>query len=177
MKDKLITSLKEYNAVDLKENEMVLRVIDYLNKTNDYLGKINPEGHITGSAWIINKNRDKVLLTHHLKLNMWVQLGGHTELDETVLESAYREGIEESGLDSLTLLDEQIFDVDVHCIPERKGVKAHFHYDIRYIFEGDDQIPFVVSDESHDLKWIDLNDIKIYTTERSVIRMVEKTPN
>jgi 8-oxo-dGTP pyrophosphatase MutT (NUDIX family) len=175
MKDKLIASLKAYKAIDNEEKDMVLHVIDYLNGTDDYLGKINPDGHITGSAWIVTKNRDKALLTHHLKLNMWVQLGGHTELDETVLESAYREGIEESGLESLTLLDDEIFDVDVHLIPARKGIKAHYHYDIRYIFEGDDQVPFVVSDESHDLKWISLSEMEKFTTERSVIRMVDKT--
>jgi len=175
MKEKLIDDLRNYKAIDQDENEMVLRTIDYLENTDDYLGKINPEGHITGSAWIINPDKTKTLLTHHLKLNIWVQLGGHTELDETVLESAYREGIEESGLEELTLLNKEIFDVDVHYIPKRKGIEAHYHYDIRYLFEGNDEVPFVVSDESHDLKWIELKGIDRYTSERSVIRMVEKT--
>jgi len=174
MKKQLINALRTYQAFDTEENAMVEKTIKYLEGTDDYLGKVNPDGHITGSAWIVNKSKDKTLLTHHLKLNIWVQLGGHTELDESVFDSAYREGIEESGLEELNKIDVSIFDVDVHKIPERKGVKAHYHYDIRYIFEADDEIPLIISDESHDLAWVPFNEIKKYTTERSVIRMVEK---
>ncbi|MBI9012480.1 MAG: NUDIX hydrolase [Clostridiales bacterium] len=174
MKKQLINALKTYQAYDKEEKNMVEKTIEYLEGTDVYLGKINPDGHITGSAWIVNKNKNKALLTHHLKLNIWVQLGGHTELDESVFDSAYREGIEESGLEVLNKINDSIFDVDVHKIPERKGVKAHYHYDVRYIFEADDMIPLIVSDESHDLSWVAFNEIEKYTTERSVIRMVEK---
>jgi len=34
-------------------------------------------GHATGSAWLVNPAMTHVLLTHHRKLNIWVQLGGH----------------------------------------------------------------------------------------------------
>jgi len=174
MKRALIDSILDYKAFDNEEEKMKQMVLDYLEGTDDYLGKVNPEGHITGSCWIVNSTKDKVLLTHHLKLNIWVQLGGHTELDETVLESAYREGIEESGFENLKTISNDIYDIDVHLIPERKGTKAHYHYDIRYVFEADDSIPFVVSDESHDLKWVAIKDIEMYSNERSILRMVEK---
>lgn len=174
MKAALIKALEIYEAYDHEETMMVNKTLDYLKGTDDYLGKINKEGHITGSAWIVNSDRDKALLTHHYKLDMWIQLGGHTELNETVCESAFREGLEESGLKQLILINEHIFDVDVHLIPARKNEKAHYHYDIRYIFEADDSIKLAVSDESHDLAWIPLNDMKNYTTKRSVLRMVEK---
>lgn len=174
MKENLLKSIEAYKPIDQDEATMKAMVLKYLASTDDYLGKINPEGHITGSCWIVNPSRDKVLLTHHLKLNIWVQLGGHTELDESVLESAYREGIEESGLASLKILSQDIYDIDVHMIPERKGTKAHYHYDVRYLFEADEKIPFVVSHESHDLKWVDINDIESYSKERSILRMVEK---
>ena len=174
MKINLINALEKYQAWDKNEEAMVQDTINYLNGTDDYLGKINPQGHITGSAWIVNPKRNKVLLTHHLKLNIWVQLGGHTELDESVLESAYREGLEESGLTTLKVVSEDIYDVDVHLIPARKQEQAHYHYDIRYIFEADDQVDFVVSDESHDLKWVEIDKISHYSTDRSILRMVEK---
>jgi len=174
MKLELIAELKRYQAFDLNEREMVTKTINYLEATEDYLGKINSEGHITGSAWIVNQTRDKVLLTHHLKLNLWLQLGGHTELDESVESSAYREGIEESGLEYLTLVKDGIYDVDVHYIPERKKEAAHYHYDIRFLYEADDKIPLKISNESHDLKWVSVDKIDKYTGERSVLRMIEK---
>lgn len=174
-KIELIQNLMDYKTEFNEEYEMVQQTIDYLQQTEDYLGKVNPKGHITGSSWIISKDRKKTLLTHHFKLNKWLQLGGHTELDETVIKSAEREGIEESGLKSLELIHEDIFDVDVHLIPERKGVDAHYHYDIRFLFEADENEIIAVSDESHDVKWVEIDKIEDYSKSQSILRMVEKT--
>jgi 8-oxo-dGTP pyrophosphatase MutT (NUDIX family) len=42
---------------------------------------------------------DKVLVVHHRKLDKWLPLGGHIELDEDPEQAALREAKEESGLD------------------------------------------------------------------------------
>ena len=42
---------------------------------------------------------EKILLIHHRKLDKWLPLGGHIELDEDPEQSALREAKEESGLD------------------------------------------------------------------------------
>lgn len=175
MKKKLIEDLKKYQTSYEDERRMVEQTIMYLEENEVFLGKSNTVGHITGSAWILNSKRNKALLTHHFKLDMWVQLGGHTEEEETVYESACREGIEESGLRALSPVHTEIFDVDVHLIPERKSQPAHYHYDIRYVFEADDQEKIAVSNESHDVCWVSLEQINDYTNARSVLRMVEKT--
>jgi len=41
----------------------------------------------------------KILLIHHRKLNKWLPLGGHIELDEDPEQAALREAREESGLE------------------------------------------------------------------------------
>lgn len=41
----------------------------------------------------------KVLLIHHRKLDQWLPLGGHIELDEDPEQAALREAREESGLE------------------------------------------------------------------------------
>jgi len=41
----------------------------------------------------------KILLIHHRKLDKWLPLGGHIELDEDPEQAALREAREESGLD------------------------------------------------------------------------------
>ena len=58
-------------------------------------------GHLTGSAWIVDKDLTHTLLTHHRKLNLWVQLGGHVEDDADMLSASWREAREESGLQDL----------------------------------------------------------------------------
>ncbi len=131
-------------------------------------------GHVTGSAWIVNKARDVALLTHHKKLNIWVQLGGHADGDSNIQRVAEREALEESGLMDLVTVSPEIFDIDIHEIPARKTEPAHYHYDCRFLIQAETE-DYTVSDESHDLKWIPLADMSTYTTEESVLRMVRKT--
>ena len=69
----------------------------------------------------------------------------------------------------------EIFDLDIHTIPERGDEPEHQHFDVRYLFETSRDAPLVVSDESNDLAWIALDDIDSLTSERSILRMVEKT--
>lgn len=132
-------------------------------------------GHITGSAWIINESGTEALLTHHRKLNIWVQLGGHADGDANVQRVAQREAEEESGIADLKLVSPDIFDIDIHEIPARKSEPAHYHYDCRFLLQATNT-DYVVSEESHDLEWIPLRSMHDYTTEESVLRMVAKTP-
>lgn len=131
-------------------------------------------GHVTGSAWIVNSQGNAVLLTHHRKLNIWVQLGGHADGDSSVQRVAEKEAEEESGLEDLSVVSPDIFDIDIHEIPARKSEPAHFHYDCRFLLQAASE-DYVVSDESHDLKWIPLAEMTAYTEEESVLRMVAKT--
>lgn len=49
------------------------------------------------SAYIVYEN--KFLLIHHKKLNKWLPIGGHIELDEDPEEALFREIKEECGLE------------------------------------------------------------------------------
>ena len=87
---------------------------------------------------------------------------------------AYREAIEESGLVGLQFVEQALFDIDIHQIPARGHDAAHYHYDCRFLFRAVDD-DYVVSDESHDLRWVPLDDMGSVTTEPSITRMVDKT--
>ena len=153
-----------------------------LRRTKEFVSS-NPEcfertlltGHVTGSAWIVSADRRHALLTHHRKLDMWVQLGGHSDGDPDTCAVATREALEESGLQSIALVSSNIFDVDVHRIPERGAEPAHFHYDIRYLFEAARDEVFVVSEESLALAWVEMEKLVELGVDRSVLRMAAKT--
>lgn len=89
-------------------------------------------GHVTGSAFIVDRGTGRVLLHHHRRLDRWLQMGGHDEGEHDPAKTALREGSEESGLDDLTLLSPDVLDVDVHEIPAARGEPAHLHFDVRY---------------------------------------------
>jgi isopentenyldiphosphate isomerase len=65
-------------------------------------------------------------------------------------------------------------DIDIHPIPEHKGVPAHFHYDIRYVFKADENEPLNISSESNDLKWVSLNQLEEYNDDQRLLVMRDK---
>lgn len=132
-------------------------------------------GHVTGSAWIVDRPHKHCLLTHHRKLNRWLQLGGHADGEDDIARVATREAYEESGLEALQLVSSEIFDLDVHLIPARGDEPAHYHYDVRYLFECIGDPALTLSDESNELAWVALPGIETYTLEASILRMVRKT--
>ncbi len=109
-------------------------------------------GHYTASAWVVSSDGSRTLLTHHRKLDLWLQLGGHADGERDLTIAALKEAEEESGLGGLRV-ESAIFDLDRHGIPEHKGVPAHWHYDVRYVVHAGDEEAYVVSDESLDLAW------------------------
>jgi len=129
-------------------------------------------GHVTGSAWVVDRGGTRVLLTHHRKLDRWLQLGGHSDGDADSLNVASREATEESGL-LMEAASIELFDVDIHLIPARGDDPSHFHFDARFAFVAVDDA-FRVSDESHALCWVKIGEIERFTTEPSMLRMARK---
>ena len=131
-------------------------------------------GHFTASSWLVDRSGERALLTHHRKLGLWLQLGGHADGQRELHLVALREAEEESGLDGLRV-DEAIFDLDRHWIPEHKAVPAHWHYDVRYVVHAGDNEAYTVSEESLDLAWRRIDELAADpATDASVRRMAMK---
>lgn len=131
-------------------------------------------GHFTASCWLVDGTGARALLTHHKKLGLWLQLGGHADGERDLRVAALKEAEEESGLHGLRIED-GIFDLDRHRIPEHKGVPEHWHYDVRYVVRAGESEAYVVSDESHDLAWRDIETLaNDEAADASVRRMAGK---
>lgn len=151
---------------------------DFIQLTEDPLSytRERKEGHFTASAWIVNKRRTHTLLTLHRKLNRWLQLGGHADGNENLLEVALNEAREESGLSSLRIVDRFIFDIDKHIIPARMREEEHFHYDVRFLIEAELDEPLTISPESSALAWVSFGSVAdTVRYNSSILRMLEKT--
>lgn len=172
----LIRALRLHRPHDAHEALMRERVLAFVEEYEDCFERSLRIGHVTGSAWVVDRARTHALLTHHAKLDKWLQMGGHCDGEADVLAVALREVEEESGLKGVRpLLGGAIFDVDAHEIPARGGEPAHVHYDIRFAFEADRRAPLRMSEESKDLAWAPLEQIARLNTDASVMRMVQKT--
>ena len=117
----LVQKLKTYPHFFPEERNLPARFLELLDSPRAYERNHLP-GHITGSAWIVDQQRQQTLLVHHAKLNKWVQPGGHADGDENVLAVALREANEETGLSRLSVVP-GFFDIDIHPIPARPRIR------------------------------------------------------
>lgn len=170
----LIEQLDEYAARHHREAATIRDFRAFVVAEPDCFQRHHAAGHITGSAWVVNADGSEILLTHHRKLDCWLQLGGHADGEADVLSVAMKEAEEESGLTDFSHIGSGIFDIDIHPIPARKNEPEHLHYDVRYVLRANGCTEYTVSDESHDLRWVKPEEVETLTTERSMLRMVEK---
>jgi 8-oxo-dGTP pyrophosphatase MutT (NUDIX family) len=169
----LSLSLEAYASSYPEEQKFVPLFLELLKNPRAYHRDHLP-GHMTGSAWIIDKSKQYALLVHHAKLQRWLQPGGHADGDENIIAVARKEAEEETGLKDLILLN-PLFDIDIHPIPERKDFPKHDHYDIRCLFMADKNGNIEVSEESHAVEWIQMSDVAEKAGRNSsIVRMVEK---
>ncbi len=167
-----IAALTPFDEAELSHQQAML---SFVGRHHDFYKRTLITGHVTGSAWIINPARTHALMLHHKKLNRWLQPGGHVEQEADVLNTALREAREETGILDLRVVNDAIFDLDIHTIPDNRKETEHQHYDIRYLFEAElDAIP-AASDESNDVKWFTLEEIATINRDASIQRMILKT--
>jgi 8-oxo-dGTP pyrophosphatase MutT (NUDIX family) len=169
---KLLELIQGYSERFPEEVECTARFATFVSRYPKCFENDCWAGHVTGSAWVVDPTASSVLLTHHRKLDRWLQLGGHSDGDPDPVAVATREAIEEGGV-SVSLLDSTIFDLDIHAIPERKEDPEHFHFDVRFAFQADSR-DFRVSAESNALAWVPIERLRDYTDEESMVRMQVK---
>jgi 8-oxo-dGTP pyrophosphatase MutT (NUDIX family) len=129
-------SLDRHTPADAEEAADLAKIVGFIARHDNPFDRRMAAGHLTGSALIVSHTGDEALLLHHLKLDRWLQPGGHAEADERSGEAvALREALEETGIPGLALHPEapRPLDVDVHDIPARPGEPAHEHLDLRYL--------------------------------------------
>jgi ADP-ribose pyrophosphatase YjhB (NUDIX family) len=132
-------------------------------------------------AFIVYGN--KVLLVFHKKLQRWLPVGGHIELDEDPEQALFREILEECGLEVEVLSTKPNFKdagrkalltpnfLDIHDISD-----THKHIGLTYFAKAKSDKVKLAEQEHDDIRWFteqDLNnpefaitdDIKFYVKE------------
>lgn len=176
-RQELISLLDNHRTRFNTENGYVARTRAFVEQHPDCFDSQLWPGHVTGSVWVVNPSRERVLLMHHKKHHQWFQPGGHADGDADILRVALRETHEETGLppEQIRLVDGQVFDVDIHSIPASPRGPQHTHFDIRFLVEIDDALPVPGNDESHQVLWVPLHQVSRFNNNLSTYRMVEKT--
>lgn len=169
-----VGALQDYRRRWPQEAPVVDQFLALLGDEHNPYARERAAGHLTGSAWLVDRSGTRVLLTHHRKLGRWLQLGGHADGDRDLAQVALREAQEESGLDGLRV-ERELFDIDRHWIPPRFDAPGHWHYDARFVVHAGAHERYAVSAESHDLAWREIAGILVDpAADASLRRMAVK---
>src|SRR5947207_9600616 len=122
------------------------------------MAHIHEKIDFTVAIFVVHEN--KILLIHHRKLDKWLPLGGHIELDEDPEQAALREAKEESGID-VELLGERPPTtspgtraliaprfLDIHRI-----TATHEHIGMIYWARPTNGSVTLAASEHHDIRW------------------------
>lgn len=164
-----INNFVPFDEQEKKDKEYFLKFIDTFD---DVLTRDNIFGHLTASAFVVNKDKTKMIVVYHIIEDGWIYPGGHADGEIDLLKVAAREVEEETGVKP-KILDENIYAIQANSVQPhiKRGlfVSTHTHFDVIYLFEADDTIPLVYrEDESKGVKWINFED----ATDDSIVSFI-----
>ncbi|MEW9097392.1 MAG: NUDIX hydrolase [Clostridiaceae bacterium] len=171
-----IRKYNPYNEQEKKDKEIILYSI---NALDNILTRDNEVAHITSSAFVVNKTKDKVLMIHHNIYNSWSWTGGHADGEEDLLGVAIKEVKEETGINNVRPVIEDIFSLDILPVlghrKRGKYISPHLHLSVAYLLEGDEnELLIVKADENSDVKWIPIEEVNIYSNEPHMKKVYDK---
>ena len=159
--DNLRKALMGYVPIDEQEaadREMMLSALSALQNP---LSRENVFAHFTGSAWIVNPDRTRVLMAWHNIYRTWAWTGGHADGEADLLSVVLREAREETGIVSIRPVTPEIYSLEVlpvnAHVKRGRFVSAHLHLNVTYLLEADDAQPLRVKpDENSAVAWLPL---------------------
>lgn len=177
---KVIDDLERHLCADESEANSVRQIIALAKENPNILWANCEDGHITGSALIVDGACERVLLNHHKKFDRWMQFGGHPDFETEPWRVALREAREETGLTDLHFVGQdgqdypRPFDVDAHIIAERGERPRHFHLDMRYLLATITPDAAQATHESNAIRWFGVDEALAMDLEPNVLRMIRK---
>ncbi|MET0729408.1 MAG: NUDIX domain-containing protein [Acidimicrobiales bacterium] len=147
------------------------RILAFVDSHPDALHRSCAEGHLTGSALVVDVASRAVLLLFHTKVQRWLQPGGHADGDGHLAHVAVREAEEESGIVGLAVVTPAI-DLDVHVFHHADGTEEdHLHLDVRHLVLAPPGAHPAANHESQHIRWVQLDDLVGYDVDDGTHRM------
>ena len=169
-REKLLKSIKEYKPFNEQEEMDKTLILNWIENNENAFLRENAVAHITASAWVVNKDRSKVLMVYHNIYNSWSWLGGHADGETDLLSVAVREVKEEAGISNVRPVSDEIFSlesltVDGH-VKRGKYVSSHLHLNVTYLLEADsEESVSIKEDENSGVAWFSSEEALKKSTE------------
>jgi len=164
--------LEGYDAPDEAQARVKREIVDFVDQHPDALLRSCEEGHLTGSALVVDHSGDHVLVLFHRKAQRWLQPGGHADGDANLAGVARREAEEESGIGGLVVLVPPI-DLDIHQVAFA-GEQPHLHLDVRYLVVAPAGAQLLGNHESEALRWVTPDQLPALDVDPGTVRMAAR---
>lgn len=157
-RQQLTDAIEKYRPYNEQEEMDQPLILNWIKNEKDAFLRENKIAHITASAWVVNKDRSKVLMVYHNIYHSWSWLGGHADGETDLLSVAIREVKEEAGIAHVRPVSENIFSlesltVDGH-VKKGKYISSHLHLNITYLLEADSEEDVrIKADENSGVAW------------------------
>ena len=156
-----------YNEQEKVDKNIMLK---YINDFDNVLTRENEYGHFTSSAFVLNKERTKILMIYHKIYDSWAWTGGHSDGDSDLLYVAMKEAKEETGIRNVIPISKDIYSLEVISVngheKREKYVGTHVHLNVTYILEADEnEMLHIKEDENSGVKWVPIDEILEVTSE------------
>ena len=178
-RQKLINQIEKYKPYNEQEEKDKILILDWIRNNENAFSRENAVAHMTASAWVVNRERTKVLMVYHNIYNSWSWLGGHADGETDLLSVAVREVKEEAGISNVRPVSEEIFSlesltVDGH-MKKGKYVSSHLHLNVTYLLEADPKENVSVkADENSGVAWFSPEEALGKSTEPWFVEHVYK---
>ena len=174
--------IRRYEPFNEQEREDKNEILRQMEQADHILTRDNRNAHITVSAWIMDRDRKKVLMAYHNLYQSWAWLGGHADGDADLKAVALKEIREESGLESVRFVTEDIFSLEILTVDghEKRGsyVPSHLHLNVSYLLETDEEeVLRIKPDENSGVRWFSLEEALAACSEPWMIERVYKKLN
>ena len=174
--------IKAYRPWNEQERQDQVLILDFLRKNSDAFYRTNLLAHMTASAWVVNPQRSNVLMVYHRLYDSWSWAGGHADGEEDLLAVALREVREETGVQRLRPVTEEIYSLEVLTVDghEKHGryVPSHLHLNVTYLLEAEEDQPLRVCEaENSGVAWFSLADALSASTEPWFVERIYKKLN
>ena len=169
-RQELIDQIEDYKPYNKQEEMDKLLILNWIRNNDNAFSRENTVAHMTASAWVVNKDRSKVLMVYHNIYNSWSWLGGHADGETDLLSVALREVKEEAGITNVKPVSQEIFSlesltVDGH-VKKGKYVSSHLHLNVTYLLEADsEEAVSIKADENSGVAWFSPKEALVKSTE------------
>jgi 8-oxo-dGTP pyrophosphatase MutT (NUDIX family) len=177
-----LTAITAFKPGSAQEQADQLTFLRFINNNPDVLLRENKIAHLTSSALIFNASQDKLLMIYHNIYQSWSWTGGHADGEADLLQVAIREAKEETGLNTVKAMSDEIISLDILPVfghlKNKKPVSAHLHLSVAYLLSASEDEPLTIKpDENSGVRWIAVNQLVNYVSEPHMLMVYDKILN